>query len=51
MVDETIAQHLTTLHTYNEIRDLALGVAEKLAQFRNCPINEVLEAYSVDVDA
>ncbi|CCJ29248.1 unnamed protein product [Pneumocystis jirovecii] len=47
---KTVKKHITQLHTYNEIRDVALGLMGKLADQERRRIVEVMARFGITKD-
>ncbi|EMR09986.1 hypothetical protein PNEG_01744 [Pneumocystis murina B123] len=46
----TVKQHIVLLHTYNEIRDVALGLMGKIADQERCRVVEVMDRFGITKD-
>ncbi|EEB08088.2 Swi5 protein [Schizosaccharomyces japonicus yFS275] len=44
---KTVRRHIELLHTYNEIRDVALGMIGKVAEQEKCTSMELLDRFGV----
>ncbi|KAG4305753.1 hypothetical protein PORY_000663 [Pneumocystis oryctolagi] len=46
----TVKKHITLLHTYNEIRDVALGLIGKIADQERCRVVEIMNRFGITKD-
>ncbi|KAG4302695.1 hypothetical protein PCK1_001050 [Pneumocystis canis] len=46
----TVKQHISLLHQYNEIRDVALGLIGKIADQERCRVIDVMERFGINKD-
>jgi len=46
--EETVQRHIKLLHEYNEIRDVALSFAGKIAEKEQCRTIDVLKEYGMN---
>ncbi|CAB52605.1 DNA recombination mediator Swi5 [Schizosaccharomyces pombe] len=45
---QTVQKHIDLLHTYNEIRDIALGMIGKVAEHEKCTSVELFDRFGVN---